>query len=155
LLRFIDVTVQVVRRIAADLRPALLEDFGLAAANESHVEEFERRTGITGNLVQQGDGPEQPREVAMAVFRVLQESLTNVARHARATDVDIHLDQLPEALLLRVRDYGQGFDMSETAKSMSLGLAGMRERIIAVRGSLEITTATGAGTTVLVRIPRG
>lgn len=146
-------TIQAVRRICADLRPALLDDLGLTAAIEFHVREFETRTGIRCRL----DLPHAPLklrpEVATAVFRVLQESLTNAARHAQATHVAVALGVKAAALVLRVHDDGVGISDREPSGANSLGLIGMRERAVRWGGKLDIVGVPGHGTTVTLRIP--
>ena len=107
-----DSTIESVRRIAAELRPAILDDLGLVAALESQVQQFIRATGITCRLDvlldDEGQGP--TREQATALFRIVQEALTNVSRHARATLVNIVLERREEDLVLEVRDNGVGID---------------------------------------------
>jgi signal transduction histidine kinase len=149
----IDSTVQTVRRIATDLRPALLDDFGLVAAIEWQVEEFARRTGIPCEVELGVESVDLDQAAGTALFRVLQEALTNVARHAEATRVVVTLAQRPGALVLSLADNGRGFAVEAPAQTASLGLAGMRERVFSIAGEIDIQSAPGAGTTVTVTIP--
>ena len=146
-------TIGVVRRIATELRPAILDDFGLAAAIEWEVQQFEQRAGIECEWSVEVPAVELPKDVATAVFRVLQEVLTNVARHADATRVEVVLEQRENDLSLQVHDNGRGIDESALANSRSLGLLGMRERVSEFAGQLQIWGEPGKGTTVLLRIP--
>jgi signal transduction histidine kinase len=154
LLALVDTSVQTVRRIATDLRPALLDDFGLEAAIEWQVQEYERRTGIACEARLAIEAVLDPA-TATALFRVLQEALTNVARHAQATRVEVSLSEKAGALVLVVRDNGQGFEPADAARSPSLGLVGMRERVFAIGGSLALESTPGQGSTVRVTLPRG
>ncbi len=149
----IDDIVRSVRRIATELRPALLDDFGLAAAIEWQLEEFEQRAGIHSQLALAADDLPLAPDVATAVFRVFQEALTNVARHAHATEVHVSLEQQADCVLLQVRDNGRGIDVSQIAYPKSLGLIGMRERIQLIAGELSIHGEPGQGTTISVRVP--
>ena len=153
--RLVDSTIESVRRIAAELRPTILDDLGLVAALESQVQQFMRATGITCRLdVLLDDGAQGPtREQATALFRIVQEALTNVSRHARATRVNIVLERRDEDLVLEVRDNGVGIDAEAVAKPQALGLLGMRERAALVNGQVEISGPPGKGTVLIVRIP--
>jgi PAS domain S-box-containing protein len=150
-----DGVVKMVRRIASDLRPSVLDDFGLAAAMEWQAQEWSQRTGIACRL----DSSLMPESVALdteqrtAVFRVFQESLTNVARHAHATTVMATLSVEADRLVLVVQDNGQGIDPSAAATHKSMGLLGMRERIREVGGNFEISSRLGQGVTVRVTVP--
>jgi signal transduction histidine kinase len=149
----IDDTVVTVRRIATDLRPGILDDLGLAAAVEWQAREFESRTGIPCALhASLGDGALDPM-ASTAVFRILQESLTNVTRHSRATHVAVRLERRNGDLILEVRDDGIGIADSEASNVRSIGLAGMRERAQLVGGGVSITGSRGDGTTIRVQIP--
>lgn len=142
-----------VRRIAAELRPGILDDLGLAAAAEWQVKEFQRRTGIkteVRTVLQQG---ELPHAVATALFRVLQESLTNVARHAEARLVRVLLKEHGGSVVLEVADDGRGITNEELNKGGAFGLMGMRERVMPLRGRCEIWGKPGLGTTVRISVP--
>ena len=149
----IDEAVMTVRRIATDLRPGVLDDLGLAAALEWQAQEFARRTGIECSLRAGADEDGLDPLVATAVFRIFQESLTNVVRHARATHVSGTLERRGADLVLEVQDDGIGITPAEVSDPRSIGLAGMRERAQLVGGRFSISSATGAGTTVRVQIP--
>jgi PAS domain S-box-containing protein len=146
-------TIQAVRRICADLRPMALDDLGLTAAIEWHARQFESRTGIRCRVSLPARMPDVPREQATAVFRILQESLTNVARHAGARQVSVNLKVRADDLVLKVQDDGRGITKRQVHDSRSLGLAGMRERALRWEGQLTITGVAGKGTTVLLRMP--
>ncbi len=150
----IDQIINSIRQIATELRPALLDDFGLAAAIEWQLKEFEQRSGIRSQL-QLGvdEALLLPGEAATALFRVFQEALTNVARHARATQVEVSLREQANVLVLRVYDNGCGFLLNELKNGKSLGLASMRERVQLLAGELVIDSQPGLGTTVLVKTP--
>jgi PAS domain S-box-containing protein len=151
----IDGTIDSVRRIATQLRPSVLDDLGLVAAIEWQAQEFERRTGIATGLEVQSAHPEVDGLRATTVFRILQETLTNVARHAEATRVEIALRATAAELTLDVRDNGRGIGDAEITGPRSLGLVGIRERAIACGGHLHIEGTAGQGTTLSVRIPLG
>lgn len=142
-----------VRRIAAELRPGILDDLGLAAAVEWQAKEFAQRTGIRMEVQAALPEAEVPRPIATALFRVLQESLTNVARHAAATQVWVNLRRQQGHLVLEVQDDGCGFRAAELAKPGAFGVLGMRERILPLRGACDIRSEPGQGTTVWVSVP--
>jgi signal transduction histidine kinase len=150
----IDQTLTCVRRIATELRPSVLDQLGLAAALEWQGQEFGTRTGIKVDMKVSGDGTMISDELGSSVFRILQESLTNIARHAHATRVTIRLVQNSEALILEVTDNGVGIprDRLDPA-TMSLGLVGMRERALACGGDLSIANGADCGTTVGLKVP--
>ena len=149
----IDGAMDTVRRIATDLRPSILDDLGLVAAVEWQAQEFERSTGITAELEVQATYPELDDVCATTAFRILQETLTNVARHAQATRVKIALQVSSKELMLEVRDNGRGISKSDLLSSTSLGLIGSRERALACGGKLVIRGIRDHGTIALLRIP--
>ncbi|HET8624147.1 MAG TPA: histidine kinase [Gemmatimonadales bacterium] len=149
----IDGTIDTVRRIATELRPSVLDHLGLVAAVEWQAQEFEKRTGITVRLELSSAHPAVDDARATTVFRILQESLTNVARHAHADHVDIALALGPDAVTLQVADDGRGISEAERTAVRSLGLVGMRERAIACGGECTIEGRVARGTNVVVRIP--
>ncbi|HSE68146.1 MAG TPA: sensor histidine kinase, partial [Gemmatimonadales bacterium] len=149
----LDGTVDSVRRIATELRPGVLDLLGLVAAIEWQSQEFFRRTGIETDLDLQSDDSPVDDARATTIFRILQEALTNVARHAGATRVRIGVLQTRDELRLVVSDNGRGITPLELADRSSLGLIGIRERAIASGGVLEIVGRPGEGTRVEVRIP--
>jgi signal transduction histidine kinase len=134
------------------LRPGILDDLGLAAALEWQAEEFQQRAGIACAVTAPAPG-DLGREVTTVLFRIFQETLTNVARHAQATKVEAVLSRAGNDVVLEVRDNGRGITPAEAAGTKSLGLLGIRERAAAVGGRVEFTGAPGKGTTVTVRIP--
>lgn len=150
--KLIDGTIKSVRRISSELRPLVLDDLGFAAAANWYVDQFAVRTNLKVTLELPNDDPENGGTVATTLFRVLQESLTNVARHAGAQSVDIRLLRANDQWRLEIRDDGQGFELS-SAKMGGIGLIGMRERVQALGGSFELTAAPGQGTLIEVCIP--
>jgi PAS domain S-box-containing protein len=150
----IDSTIQTVRRVATELRPGLLDDLGLAAAMEWQAEEFTERTGIDCDLYLSNEEIVLERDLATAIFRIFQETLTNVARHAEATEVHVELEDRPDELVLIVRDNGKGITESQVSHPRSLGLMGMRERARSWGGEVVFQGVAGQGTTVTVRVPR-
>ena len=151
--RNLDGTVQLVREIATDLRPGLLDEFGLPAAIEWQLDDFRTRTGLAINLRSELPDFLWHRECATAIYRVFQEALTNVARHAQATRVDVDIEQQGSDIILRIADDGRGFAADELAAKRSLGVLGMRERIAAYSGELRFEPTSGGGTTVWIRVP--
>jgi signal transduction histidine kinase len=151
----IETTINTVRRIASELRPGVLDDLGLVAAIEWQVEQFQARTGIKCHWTSTANEVELDREKATAVFRILQEILTNVLRHAQATNLYVKLSRTRHDFELEVKDDGRGITESQRMNSRSLGLLGMKERALLVGGEVRITGKEGQGTTVLVRVPLG
>ncbi len=153
MLEMVDDTVAAVRRIAADLRPMMLDDLGLNAAIEWLARDAARRMGteITVRLGEE-DPPVAPG-AAIALYRMVQEALTNVARHAHATDVCIEMRQEGGELVLRVRDNGVGFPDRSTQQDGRYGLLGIRERAYMLGGRLEVDNPPGGGGRVTVRLP--
>lgn len=153
--RLVDSTLASIQRIAAELRPTILDDLGLVASLESQVQQFQRATGITCRLdvlLDDEDGG-ATREQATALFRIVQEAVTNVSRHARASLVNIVLEQRDGDFALEVRDNGMGISPEDIAKPSALGVLGMRERAALVDGHIDISGRPGKGTVVAVRIP--
>jgi PAS domain S-box-containing protein len=152
MLGMLDHAVAATRRIAADLRPLLLDDLGLVAAIEWLVGNFTQRCGVACRLsVDEALELQEPH--ATAVFRIVQESLANVAKHAQASQVTVTLERLPAAITLAVQDNGRGFATAAPRKSQSLGLLGLHERAQLLKGSVSIESTPGQGTRVAVRIP--
>jgi len=149
----IDGCVQTVRRIATGLRPGVLDDLGLSAAIDWQVREFERRSGISVVLTMPEEDLAIERERATALFRILQEVLTNVARHANARTVSVVVTKELRRLTLDVRDDGRGITEQEATSSRSLGILGIRERISPFGGSLEVHGEARIGSRVTVRLP--
>jgi len=151
----VDTTIQSVRRIATDLRPGVLDDFGLAAAIEWQAQEFQNRIGIRCKFTSILEDINLDQDGCTAVFRILQEALTNVARHAGATRATISLKEAAGTLTLEVKDNGKGITENDLSKTKSFGLLGMRERASLLGGELHISGIQGTGTTITVRIPLG
>jgi PAS domain S-box-containing protein len=154
ILKLVGETIHSVRRISTELRPAVLDAVGLVAAVEWAAGEFEARTGIKCRLDLPPDDIVIDQECATAVFRIFQETLTNVARHANAAAVDVRLAKEDGSLTLEARDNGKGVSEEQLLAGSSLGILGMRERALLLGGELTITGALGKGTTLRVRIPR-
>ncbi len=149
----VDTTVAAVRRIAADLRPVMIDDLGLMAAIESTLHEFSQRSGIRVNLVANLEGVEFRDPLATAVYRMVQEALTNVARHAEATLVEIRFSIAGDCLIVCVHDNGRGIDEAVLKKGRSYGLLGIRERSQTLGGTARIFRAPEGGTTVEIEVP--
>lgn len=148
-----DLAIASVQKIATELRPVVLDSLGLCAAIEWQGRDFETRTAIQCRAVVPGLDPELGRDQATALFRILQEALTNVARHAEATQVQIELCSRDNWLVLAVRDNGRGIAPSELADPRSVGLLGMRERATLLGGTCEISLRPEGGTAIEARLP--
>jgi PAS domain S-box-containing protein len=158
-IRLVDTIIQHVRELALELRPALLDEVGLVAALRGHLEEQAERAGLELQFDSPAEESRLPPEMEIACFRVVQETLTNVIRHAGAKVVTVKLDVTAERVRIEVRDDGCGFNpeaaLSGVAGRRRLGLAGMRERMDLLGGELEIVSAPGKGTTVTATLPLG
>jgi signal transduction histidine kinase len=150
----IDSTIQTVRRISTELRPGILDDLGLVAALEWQAGEFQKRTGIKCEVTSQIQEAILDEELNTVFFRIFQESLTNVVRHANASLVDVRLWEQEGNLWMEIKDNGRGISEAELSNTRSIGLLGMRERAALLSGEVIISGAPGQGTTVRVRIPR-
>jgi signal transduction histidine kinase len=153
MLKTIDSTVSSVRRIATELRPSVLDDFGLIAALEWQIKEFERIYGIPCTFRSDVAEFDIDPETSTTVFRIFQEALTNIARHANASTVDIGLRLEEGYLLLSVNDDGVGFQPDELRGKRSLGILGMKERAKLVGGVVEILPEDSRGTEVALKVP--
>ena len=151
--KIIDTSIQTVRRIITDLRPGILDDLGLEAAIEWQAEDFQTRTGIKFELTLDPEINILDQEHSTAIFRILQETLTNVARHAKATNVNISMREEGGEVVLEVRDNGKGITETQSSHPKSFGLMGIRERAHVLGGKAKISGIPGKGTTVTVRIP--
>jgi PAS domain S-box-containing protein len=155
MIRFVDEILTVVKKISRELRPGVLDDLGLAAAIEWQAKEFQRRTGIPCEVVF------IPEEIAVdpqrstVIFRIFQEALTNITRHAGATGVEATLESRNGTYSLEVRDNGRGITKEEISGSQSLGIIGIRERVRWWGGEVRIEGSPGAGTVIKVTIPAG
>jgi PAS domain S-box-containing protein len=150
----IDATIDVVRRISSELRPSILDDLGLAAAVEWQAQQFQARTGIPCRYNCSAEHPDLDPEQSIAVFRIFQEALTNVLRHAQATAIDVLLEEEGDEFILRIRDNGKGIRSEETSGQFSLGLLGMRERAQLIGARIEFAGTESKGTTVTLHVPR-
>jgi two-component system sensor histidine kinase UhpB len=157
--RLVNQAMEELLNLARQLRPSALDDHGLVPAVETQLKRFSARTGIEVRLGADGDPNALPEVVQTAIYRVAQEALTNVTRHAGATVVELDLEEADGAAELRVRDDGHGFDPSVAALTASqvqgggLGLVGMAERARLVGGELDVRSAPGGGTTITLRVP--
>lgn len=152
MLEMLDASVAATRRIAADLRPLVLDDLGLGAAIDWLVQSFSQRTGVAC-VLDLDEELELPEPYATAIFRIVQESLANVGKHAGAKQVTVRVARDGDDMLLSVQDDGAGFRMTDPRKPQSLGLVGLRERALLLKGKVTITSEPGQGTLVEARIP--
>jgi signal transduction histidine kinase len=147
-------TVRHVRDVMAELRPPALDEYGLAAALRTLARSFSERTGVAIEVLEQDTHERPPRATETALFRIAQEALANVARHARAQRVEIRLTAEGDALTLAVSDDGAGFDSAAASPEAHWGMQTMRERAAAIGADLRLESAPGRGTRVVVRLPR-
>jgi signal transduction histidine kinase len=145
-------TLQDVRRLAVELRPAALDDFGLVSALERLTETFAEQTGLAVDFESALGGERLPSDTETALYRIVQESLTNVVKHARARRVSVSLTSRGGSVKAVIEDDGIGFDPVH-AREDSFGLGGMRERVALLDGSLEVESSAGSGTTIAVEVP--
>jgi len=148
-----DTTVNAVRRIASELRPIALDELGLSEALEWQARQFQERTGIMVECDCHQENIELTGEQSTAVFRIFQEALTNILRHADATKVYIQLHKQTGAIILKISDNGRGITDDEKSGQVTLGLLGMRERAHLIGGTININGSDGEGTVITVRIP--
>jgi PAS domain S-box-containing protein len=153
MLLLIDEAIKTVRRISTELRPGILDDFGLLVALEHYSSEFSKRSGIKCNFQSTVTELNLDKNLSVNIYRIFQEALTNVARHAKATKVDSQLEKVDNNLILTIKDNGTGFDHKKTSLNKTLGLVGMRERTIIFNGEFSIDSIERKGTTVVVSIP--
>lgn len=150
----IDTTIQTVRRIATELRPGILDHLGLIAALEWQANEFQTRTGIRCDVLADLHEPVLTPDLATTFFRIFQETLTNIIRHAGATHVTVHLKEAAGRIILDVKDNGRGILPEEISNTRSMGLLGMKERAALLGGTFRIGPAPGGkGTLATVSIP--
>jgi len=154
MLGLIDVTIQSVKKISMELRPVILDDLGLSAAIEWYTEEFRKRTGIQCKVkVLPDENIIVEKSLATALFRMLQEALTNVARHANATIVNIDLQVEADRLIMEIQDNGKGIRESKISSPKAFGILGMRERVRSLGGTILIQGHPGRGTRIKVMVP--
>ncbi len=149
----VDRTIEAIHRISLDLRPALL-DLGLVAALEWQVQEFGKQTGIASSFSSNARDIGLGNDEATALFRIAQEALTNIAKHANASKVTVKLARLRHHLSLKISDNGGGIHQADRSKPASFGLRGMAERAHALGGTLALSHASGGGTVVAIKIKR-
>ena len=156
--KLVEKSVDIVHQFARELRPAVLDDLGLVAALHSFMKSFTARTGVRTHLTAFA-GVEQLDTARRTVFfRIAQEALTNVAHHARASQVELSIEKQPDYICMKIKDDGKSFDMKRVMLARGnkrLGLLGMRERLEMVGGSLAVESAPGKGTTIIAQIPTG
>jgi signal transduction histidine kinase len=150
----LDEAMDLKRRVVEDLRPSLLDHFGLPTALRAYVESACAKAGLRADLTLPQDGPPMPRETAIALFRIVQEGITNIIRHADARSVTLRVDFEGDACHFTLSDDGRGFDAADSRFRWSHGLMGMRQRVRALGGGFELESAPGAGTTLRVAVPR-
>jgi two-component system sensor histidine kinase UhpB len=149
----IDSTIQTVQRISSQLRPGLLDDIGILAAIEWQAEEFKKRTGIACELSVSSQDITLDSERSTAIFRIFQETLTNITRHANATKVKVNLLKKGNRLELKIKDNGKGISKEKISDPQSLGLVGIQERVHFLGGTVTIKGIQGKGTTIAISIP--
>lgn len=147
--------LQSVRKIATELRPGILDELGVAAAVEWMTKDFQERTGISCQVAIRGAEKITSTARATAAFRIVQEALTNVSRHAAASQVNVNLERTDDTLTIEVRDNGIGIEEERVFDSRSLGLTGIRERVLLLGGEAVISGKPGEGTLVRVTLPIG
>lgn len=148
-----DALAKSVQRIAAELRPVILDRLGLGLALAHEAEQFQQRTGIRCRLKTPDADPSLPLESATTVFRIFQEALTNIARHAYASEVEIEFESQPELFIMEIRDNGRGMAPADLLGKHSLGVLGMQERAWHLGGEITFKPVPAGGTTVALRIP--
>ncbi len=151
--QLIDSTIQTVQRLSAELRPGLLDDLGLLAAMEWQAEEFQKRTGVACELSLGSQEIDLDQESSTAIFRIFQETLTNISRHASATKATVNLAEKGAQLELTIKDNGKGITEEKISDPKSLGLIGIQERVHFLGGNIDIKGIRNKGTTVTVSVP--
>ena len=149
-----DQTLKTVRRIAAQLRPSILDDLGLVSALEWESDEFQNRYNIEANFTAENVTSTLDQKMSTAIFRIFQESLTNILRHSKATLVTTIFSEFPNQFTFKIEDNGIGFDENANKKIRSLGLLGMQERAIMIGGTLTIKSTPNKGTILYLEIPK-
>jgi signal transduction histidine kinase len=151
--KLIDVLLQTLHAVSSELRPLILDDFGLESAIEWQAEEFQNRTGVRCRVHSSIADLDLTKDQSTAVFRIFQETLTNIMRHSGATEVDIRLEMNEDTLILEVADNGRGITETEISNSKSFGLLGIRERLYPWNGQVDFIGHPNKGTRVIVRVP--
>ena len=155
MLLLIDETIKTTRKISSELRPEILDELGLMAAIEWKAEKFCNRTGIKCKLQIDCDELVLPSDVSINIFRIIQESLINIAKHSESTKVNIHLKVENKNLIILISDNGKGFDSEKIKQKKSFGLIGMKERAEMIGGTIQIVSEQGKGTLVELIVPIG
>jgi signal transduction histidine kinase len=154
MLKIVDSTIKTVQRISSELRPVLLDDLGLVAAMEWQTQAFQARTGIRCKLnTSESQDLALDQDLSTTIFRIFQESMTNISRHAKATKAEVTLANSRNNIALEVKDNGVGIVDKAIADSRSFGLVGIRERVIFRGGDFSIQGLKNIGTTVRVSLP--
>lgn len=151
--KLIDTCIQTVQRISSNLRPSILDDLGIVPAIEWHAEEFQTRMGIKCEFTSNAENIVLDKNCSTVIYRIFQETLTNVARHANATQVKANLRKESEELILKIEDNGKGITKEDMSSPKSFGIIGIKERALFVGGKVEIEGDKGKGTTITVSIP--
>src|SRR5258707_5351820 len=154
MLALADTTISTVRRIASELRPSVLDDLGLVEAIEWQARQFQGRTGIICHCDYSPEDVDLDQEQSTAIFRIFQEALTNVLRHAHATSVEIAMKKEAGDFVLTVSDNGTGITEDDKSRLQSLGLLGMRERADLIGAEIDVAGVEAQGTVVTVRVPK-
>ena len=149
----IDTTINKVRTISTQLRPSILDHFGLIAAIEWQANEFQKRTAIRCKIDINPKDMQFKDPFSIAIFRIFQETLTNIARHAKASRVDVSFHKKDNKIELKVNDNGIGLSKKQLSNHKSLGLIGIRERAHSMGGNVEFISENGSGTTVVLTVP--
>jgi len=149
----IDASLQTLHTVSSELRPVILDDFGLESAIDWQAEEFKNRTGVECRVESGVTDLNLTKEQSTAVFRIFQETLTNIMRHSNATEVDVRLKMNEDELILEIADNGRGITEAEISNSRSFGLLGIRERLYPWNGQVDFIGHPNKGTQVIVRVP--
>jgi signal transduction histidine kinase len=146
-------TLEELRRLSIDLRPAALDNLGLVPVLQWYIKQCSQRTGLSIQFMGDGTSKRLDPDIELALYRVVQEGLTNAIRHSNAQHIEVVLERSPRAVWLTITDDGCGFDPKQ--HEHGLGLIGIRERVHVLDGIFSIDTAPGAGTRLLVEVPYG
>ena len=149
----LDATVKTVRRISSELRPSLLDDLGLGATIDWHLKEFGKRVGLKTFFIEPEKEMDLADSIKTGMFRIFQESLTNIARHSGAQNVTVSLQHREDFTILSIRDDGKGFEQEKIGNKKTLGILGMKERSAMMGGTYETISLPGQGTAVIVSVP--
>lgn len=144
--------VDTVRKISSELRPGMIDDLGLVEALDWYCHDFGKRFGMKTNFISNIQDEKLPKKLSIGIFRILQESLTNVARHAEATKVDVTFIEQDNQLILLIEDNGKGFDPNALRDKKTLGIMGMQERAIMINGVYKVNSTPGRGTIIEVTV---